>query len=127
MGEWIAVDLDGTLMAWTANGHIMGPPIPNMVNRVKLWLAQGKEVKIFTARASTKDITKREANINAIQAWCETHIGQKLPVTCEKDLYCVQIWDDKAVRVIRNSGLSEYEYNKRKGTHYGSIRKRTKR
>jgi hypothetical protein len=49
---WIGVDLDGTLAhyeGWKGQEHI-GEPIAPMVERVKGWLAEGREVRIFTAR-----------------------------------------------------------------------------
>lgn len=49
---WIGVDLDGTIAeyhGWVSPTHI-GAPIPKMVERVKVWLSEGKEVRIFTAR-----------------------------------------------------------------------------
>ena len=49
----ILVDLDGTLAIY--NGYVgpthIGEPVPKMLERVKSWLADGKTVKIFTARA----------------------------------------------------------------------------
>jgi len=51
---WIGVDLDGTLAyydEWRGLYHI-GEPIPAMVDRVKRWLAEGRDVRIFTARVS---------------------------------------------------------------------------
>lgn len=50
LGGWIGVDLDGTLAeytGWHGPGHI-GPPIPKMLDRVKNWLAEGVDVRIFT-------------------------------------------------------------------------------
>jgi hypothetical protein len=114
MDQWIGVDLDGTLMTWVGNGDVMGHPVPRMVDRVKFWLSQGKNVKIFTARASQSDKVRLDANIRAINLWCLEHLGVVLPVTCVKDYDCVEIWDDKAVRVVRNTGLTEWEYRKRK-------------
>jgi len=99
---WIGVDLDGTLAeynGWISPDHI-GEPIPEMVERVKQWLAAGRTVKIFTARAwraTSKDI-------RPIQNWCEEHIGVKLEVTCEKDYSMIELWDDRAVRVVFNTG-----------------------
>lgn len=45
-GGWIGVDLDGTLAEYHGwdDGRI-GAPIPKMVQRVKQWLAEGKEVR----------------------------------------------------------------------------------
>ena len=48
MSGWIGVDLDGTLAEyheWVGIHHI-GKPIPLMLERVKKWLAQGKDAKI---------------------------------------------------------------------------------
>ena len=53
---WIGVDLDGTLAEhyWPAKGDYdptrIGDPIPMMVERVRGWLAEGREVRVFTAR-----------------------------------------------------------------------------
>ena len=51
---WIGVDLDGTLARYEQYEGPMsiGEPIPEMVDRVKAWLAAGREVRIFTARVS---------------------------------------------------------------------------
>jgi len=100
--EWIGVDLDGTLARyteWKGRGHI-GAPIKPMVDRVKAWLADGKKVKILTARASGDDGKARYH----IDKWCMAHIGQVLPITCVKDMYCTAIYDDKAKGVTKNTG-----------------------
>ena len=52
MSGWIGVDLDGTLAeygGWKGPDHI-GPPVPKMLERVKSWIAEGRDVRIFTAR-----------------------------------------------------------------------------
>ena len=103
---WIGVDLDGTLAfneqgAYHGGTHI-GAPIPKMVNRVKAWLAEGKTVKIFTARADRRQ-TEPET-MRAIEDWCQTNIGQILEITNIKDNGCQEIWDDRAFGVIRNTG-----------------------
>ena len=103
--EWIGVDLDGTLAyydgEWRGVEHI-GEPIMPMVRRIKRWLKAGKEVRIFTARVADM----RDATLAAvtIQDWCEKHIGQRLNVTCVKDRYMSELWDDRAVRVVKNTG-----------------------
>lgn len=102
MNGWIGVDLDGTLAFQSPaipDGEI-GHPIPGMVNRVQLWLMQGKDVRIFTARAADP----LPGEINAIRTWCQMHIGSILPVTCVKDRDCREIWDDIAIQVVRNDG-----------------------
>lgn len=103
---WIGVDLDGTLAhyeGWKGIAHI-GEPIAPMVERVKRWLAEGHTVKIFTARVSTRDGEELRAISGAIIAWSEKHIGQKLDITCVKDFGMIELWDDRAVQVISNTG-----------------------
>lgn len=110
--EWIAVDLDGTLAVydeWRGITHI-GPPIPAMVARVKAWLAEGRDVRIFTARVGPPHLHVPEelAQITcAIQDWCLEHIGAALPVTSIKDRHMIELWDDRARRVETNTG-AEY-------------------
>ena len=102
---WIGVDLDGTLAeyhGWQGVGQI-GGPIPIMVERVKQWLSEGKDVRIFTARLSTPG-HEREAIARPIDAWCERHLGKRLPVTNVKDLDMAELWDDRCVEVVPNSG-----------------------
>lgn len=126
---WIGVDLDGTLAEY--NGWVgpteIGAPIPLMVNRVQDWLAEGQEVRIFTARAFplglvakhevlvpqgfvtecgllTHNVLTAYAAVDAIRKWCKQHIGEILPVTCIKDFAMYQLWDDRAVQVEPNTG-----------------------
>lgn len=100
---WIGVDLDGTLAEydhWRGERHI-GNPVPKMVDRVRIWLTQGKyDVRIFTARVSDGD----PEVIKVIQDWTEKHLGVRLPVTNVKDYAMVELWDDRAVQVIPNTG-----------------------
>lgn len=100
MSGWIAVDLDGTLAeygGWKGPDHI-GEPIAGMAFRVRQWLAEGRDVRIFTARACVPE------QVPPIQAWCEKHFGVALPVTNVKDFALVELWDDRAVRVKANEG-----------------------
>lgn len=105
MGKgWIAVDLDGTLAkydGWKGVEHI-GEPVPLMRERVLRWLAQGKDVRIFTARVAGPDSHLAK---EIIQAWCEKHLGQSLPVTNVKDMRMVELWDDRAVSILSNHGV----------------------
>lgn len=100
--KWIGVDLDGTLAVMEGwNGpYEIGEPVPAMVDRVKKWLAEGKTVKIMTARAATDD----KKTISAINNWCTKHIGKELEVTCKKDMDMIALFDDKAIRVEKNTG-----------------------
>jgi hypothetical protein len=104
--SWIGVDLDGTLAhydGWKGVGHI-GEPIPAMVERIRQWIRDGQDVRIFTARASSPDPDEKKAAIEAIQAWCLRHIGSALFITATKDLKMYELWDDRAVCVERNTG-----------------------
>lgn len=102
---WIGVDLDGTLAqynGWRGPLHV-GPAVPAMLERVKRWLADGKYgVRIFTARVSDPD--EAEAVTARIWAWCVENGLPELPVTCVKDYAMVELWDDRAVQVIANTG-----------------------
>lgn len=104
---WIGVDLDGTLAEyshWRGNGHI-GPPVPRMIQRVKSWLAEGRDVRVFTARVgpqgSPNDIARARKEITA---WCLEHIGKILPITAIKDFTMAELWDDRCVQVMQNTG-----------------------
>lgn len=109
---WIGVDLDRTLAYydyWRGPEHV-GAPIPAMVERVKQWLAEGQEVRIFTARVSHDNTALRmvQAQIAAasIRDWCVKHLGIELPITCVKDFRMYQLWDDRCVSVVPNTGES---------------------
>jgi hypothetical protein len=98
--RWIGVDLDGTLAhysGWKGPQHI-GPAIPEMLDRVRDWLADGKTVKIFTARAAVP------ANIPYVKDWLRAQGLPDLEVTNAKDFDCVEIWDDSAVELVANTG-----------------------
>lgn len=109
--DWIGVDLDGTLAlytGWHGLNHI-GEPIPIMVKRVKQWLAEGKNVRIMTARVARSPSRPAEEDVEitraAVKAWCLKHIGAELEVTNQKDFSMLELWDDRAVQVIPNTGL----------------------
>lgn len=106
----IAVDLDGTLAHYVPpyEPGKVGEPIYAMAKRVEAWLEQGVPVKIFTARVWTDGSPERDGQailaLAAIQRWCQKHFGVVLPVTCVKDPGIIEIWDDRAVAVERNTG-----------------------
>lgn len=108
---WIGVDLDGTLATYDKweGCHIVGQPIWPMVRRVKEWIAAGFNVRILTARVSTpENNAKRQKEaamaMIAIQQWCELYLGKAIPVTCRKDYAMIELWDDRAVQVEKNTG-----------------------
>jgi len=104
---WIGVDLDGTLAVedeWHGIEHI-GVPIPRMVERVKALIAEGHDVRIFTARASRlQSDEEREIAIRCVEDWCETHLGKRLSVTNEKDQFLKYVFDDRSIAVECNTG-----------------------
>lgn len=101
--RWVGFDLDGTLAVydeWKGIEHF-GAPIASMIARVKEYLVQDVKVRIFTARVAGEDADKARG---FIEAWSETHIGVKLPVTNEKDQGMIKLYDDRAVQVVENTG-----------------------
>lgn len=129
MKPWWGVDFDGTLAVydkWSGASHT-GEPIKKMVERVKKWLAAGREVRIFTARVfplmtvnpnDNLDLFEVSSNYStqrhyeaieavvAIQKWCKEHLGTVLTITCVKDYGMVFLYDDRAKQVIKNTGLT---------------------
>ena len=104
---WHGVDLDCTLAEHDASHGVgeIGTPIPLMVARVRRWLADGERVKIFTARvADDPDGEQRRK----IEDWSLNVFGRFLPITCEKDQYMIDIWDDKAHGVVPNTGIEKF-------------------
>lgn len=101
---WIGVDLDGTLATydgWQGAAHI-GAPLPAMLKRVQQWLAQGIEVRIFTARVSHDPDGAAAA---AITAWLVQHgLPADMKITCTKDYAMVLLVDDRCVRAEFNTG-----------------------
>lgn len=117
MSGWIGVDLDGTLAHYQPGDGVetIGEPIPAMVLRVQDWLAAGKEVRIVTARVAMTGVENDANGLSddhnfatsqyiMIRGWTLKHIGQILPVTAAKDFNMIELWDDRAVRVIANTG-----------------------
>lgn len=116
---WIGVDLDGTLAYLPDPGTVesIGEPIPLMLERVKKWLSEGREVRIVTARVGATgriaeeasglldDVAFAASQHKMIAAWCWKHIGQYLPITAQKDFAMIELWDDRAVTVEKNTGV----------------------
>lgn len=131
-GGWIGVDLDGTMFTYTTwvGWNVFGQPIKPMIERIKAWLEAGIEVRIVTARVGLP-IGVHEATGNWIpdgRAWntcrvtgqrfsdrmmvraigdlCEANGLPRLKVQPHKDLDMIELWDDRAVQVIPNTGLT---------------------
>ena len=65
-----------------------------MVRKVKAWLYEGRDVRLFTARKPHP----------AIRKWMHEHLGALLPITSVKDPDMQALYDDRAVQVERNTG-----------------------
>lgn len=113
MSGWIGVDFDGTLCVYPGTfgvPHDIGKPVPRMVSRVKQWLSEGIDVRIMTARAAGPFVDVRgnqstkEECLQEVQDWCRIYIGQVLPITCQKDYNMIELWDDRAIQVVANTG-----------------------
>lgn len=116
-GEYYGVDWDGTCVeyhGWT-KWNEFGKPIPKMVERVRGWLADGDEVRIITARVSHDDNVKGTCkksgetftNVqmkHAIASECERIFGQRLRVQAYKCYRMAELWDDRAVGLVANTG-----------------------
>lgn len=97
---WIGVDLDGTLAEytqWKGIDHI-GRPVPLMLKRVQTWVDAGYQVKVMTARASVPEGAK------PVQDWLKKQGLPELEVTNQKDFEMLELWDDRAIQVVANSG-----------------------
>lgn len=74
---------------------------PNAIVMEKILNWLGRDVRIFTARVSGCDRAEVERHINR---WCWKYLGQPLPITCTKDFNMIELWDDRCVQVVPNSG-----------------------
>ncbi len=121
---WIGVDLDGCLAkyeGWVNAGHV-GEPVPKMLARVKCWLAEGIEVRIFTARVGPqKDVNETIRAREAIEKWCQEHLHAVLPITATKDFQMMSLWDDRCVQVIPNSGVAVQDISSKAAAYVNCI------
>jgi hypothetical protein len=103
---WFGFDLDGTLALYDGwkGAHHIGDPIEPMVALVRTWIAEGRRIKIFTARVADVSPEERLEIEAVIRAWCREHIGQALPVTATKDMAMIALYDDRCVQVEKNTG-----------------------
>lgn len=120
---WTGVDLDGTLARygrWQGADHV-GEPIAPMCDRVRALIADGKEVRIFTARvyplnrcihvvekvplmAGDARLNEALSAVKAIRQFCLDNFGRILAVTNVKDYEMEILYDDRAVQVVHNTG-----------------------
>lgn len=99
---WIGVDLDGTLAhyeGWKGIDNI-GAPVPKMMARVRRWLREGREVRIFTARVHDPEAYPH------VERWLIENGLPGLAITNVKDFGMDELWDDRVVRVEANTGTA---------------------
>ena len=76
-----------------------------MVEIAKAFLSAGRQIKIVTARVcSTQPEGDAEKAREAIEAWSEAFLGQKVEVTAEKDWNLIKLYDDRCIQVEHNTG-----------------------
>lgn len=128
-GGWVGVDLDGTLFTYTewVGWNVFGEPIQPMIEHVKAWLAAGVDSRIVTAhiglpasvgvlgsfnyskeRKNTCRVTGEAFSdfgmMLAIKALTLKHVGYPMRVQCFKDVDMIELWDDRAIQVVANTG-----------------------
>lgn len=126
---WYGFDLDGTLAeyhGWKGIEHI-GKPIKPMCDLAKRLHAEGKLVKIVTARVAPEPVRvdgvppiMQERLVSVfdsgqndwvlkyahtfVEEWCEKHLGFVPEVTHKKDPLMLWLFDDRTVQVEPNTG-----------------------
>ncbi len=97
---WIGVDFDHTLR------DTSGAPVGKMVERVRRWLSEGREVRIVTSRVNPLDYDDNFVRLaeEFVREWCERHIGVALRVQSHKSAGLSELWDDLAVPIVPDDG-----------------------
>lgn len=111
--EWFGFDLDGTLAEYEQGewkGYkVIGKPIVKMCEVAKRLHAEGKTVKIITARVAEASLSAKEATLEQIKEvigeWCEKNLGFRPEIVAEKDHHLNQFYDDRCFEVVRNEGV----------------------
>ena len=131
---WYGFDLDGTLAKydkWEGIDHI-GEPVKPMVDLIKRMHAEGKVVKILTARVAPKQKPEVKPNpysledhltiespddmpwaVHAeawtarefIQDWCYRVLGFVPEIVYQKDHLMLELYDDRVKQVVPNEGI----------------------
>ena len=99
----IAIDLDGTLATYEKGLYPeIGELIEETANLVREGIENGHTFVIFTARLNGS--VSRTAMKARIQTWLQRHGLPRLEVTDVKKSGFDQIWDDRAIRLVHNTG-----------------------
>ena len=112
---WIGVDLDGTLAHYDKweGPHKIGKPIKKMAAKVNSWHKQGKIVKIITARVGNQPKRYVDYVTGKIHEWLELNGMPRLEVTATKDLGMVEMYDDRCVQIVPNTGMPLEQFLKK--------------
>lgn len=105
-GNWLGVDLDGTLAqyhGWVSEEHI-GEPVVSIVAALNARRAAGWKIVIFTARVSGDSEEAQRAEV-AIWKWLDFYNIKVEGITCTKHKHFAEFWDDRARRVVFNKGI----------------------
>ena len=107
--KWYGFDVDGTIADNSAHTFGMGKigkPIKPMCDLMKKLHAEGRRVKIFTARLSDvgSDRSSQQAVKEHIWKWCDENLGFRPEITDRKDYKMECLYDDRAKQVVRNTG-----------------------
>lgn len=113
---YILVDFNGTLAKHDKGAKIfddegkplIGEPIKRMVDRVRKRIDKGMRVKIQCGTVGAGG-EKGAKMAEAIKAWAKEHIGHDLEVTGTITPRCLEVWNDKARKVVRNEGRFDGE------------------
>ena len=114
MRPWVGIDLDGTLAEYRGfEGHEhIGKPVPAMLELVRGLLADDIKVKIFTARVSG-GVADAERARHYVKKWLKEKCGiTDMEVTCIKDRFMVELYDDRCIQVELNTGKLLNDRNK---------------
>ena len=95
--SFIGVDLDFTLRSGMNSTSL---PVPKMLELIKYWISLGIKVKIITANACSPE------RILSIKLWLEKYDIGGLEITNKKSYGMRELWDDRAVTVVPNTGKS---------------------
>ena len=62
-----------------------------------------RKIQLHTTRSRARASTPEA--IPYIEAWTKKHFGRVIPVTNKKTFDIVELWDDRAVQVLPNTGI----------------------
>lgn len=105
MSGWVGVGFDGVLAHRQMTGDDPGAPIRVMIERVKNWLAEGRDVRIVTSRVHPACPAKERAKQKIlIERWTRKYLEEVLPVTAHLEPEMIVLYDHRVVQVEKNTG-----------------------